>query len=136
MSPTTRTITTALALLAIAAPAATAMPSRDAVRTPTPVDASAAPQRDRRGLDVRDAARIQQHGDNVFTGGVRAPDWLAPDVQDTATAVSTNVAESTRDAPTGDRRFDWTSAGAGIALLVIALASAATLTRRSRPAVH
>ena len=130
MSPAPRAITTALALLAIAAPAATAVPSRDLRSTSARADTSAAPQQDRR--------------DNVLTGGVRAPDWLAPEAGDAATAVTTSAAARTPDAPTvdktADQRFDWTSAGIGagasIALLVIALAGAAAVTGRSRPAPH
>jgi hypothetical protein len=106
-----------------------------------------AAQQDLRSPDTRDAAtgHVQQRADNL-TGGVRAPDWLSPDAEDAATAVTTSAPDPrTPRAPTvveitAAQGFDWASAGigagGGIALVVIALAAAVAVTGRSRPAPH
>jgi hypothetical protein len=132
MSPATRAITTTLALLAIAAPAALAAPSALANDLRTP--------------DARDAAATQaQRRSDIFNGGLRAPDWLSPDAEDAATAVTTSAPDPrTPHAPTvveinSAQGFDWASAGIGagaIALVVIALAGAVAVTGRSRPTPH
>jgi hypothetical protein len=110
-----------------------------------------AAQQDLRSPDARDAAtaHAQQRAENL-TGGVRAPDLRTPDARDSATPVAaTPVAATpvarTPHAPTvveinSAQGFDWASAGigagGGIALVVMALAGAAAVTGRSRPAPH
>jgi hypothetical protein len=99
---------------------------------------------DLRSPDARDAAPAQarQRAD-VLTGGARAPDQRTPDARDAATPVMPTTRARTPDAPTVVEvtrapGFDWASAGigagGGIALLAIALAGAATIAGRSRPA--
>jgi hypothetical protein len=81
---------------------------------------------------------------DAFTRGARAPDWLSPDPRRAARPVAPTMRPRTPDATAvdvaPDRRFDWTSAaigaGGAVALTVIALAGAATLTGRSRIAPH
>jgi len=108
--------------------------------------APAAVASDLRSPDARDsAARVQQRVDNVFTGGLRAPDLLAPDARDAPTPAEATTRPRTLEAPTvvdvtRAQGFDWTSAGigasGGIALALIALAATARITSRSRPAPH
>jgi hypothetical protein len=126
MSPkhnVTRALAMSLAAAALAAPSA---PAEDA----QPSDAAAAAP-----------ARAQKRADAA--GGARAPDRLAPDTRDAPTPTSTRA--RTPDAPTvveitPAHGFDWTSAAigaaAGIALALIALAAASTLTGRSHTAPH
>jgi hypothetical protein len=122
----TRALTASLAAAALAAPSALAQDLRSpGARTPG-------------------ATQVQQRAD-VFTGGVRAPDWLSPDATDTTAAVAPTSGGRTADAPaavgvTPSHGFDWTSAGigagGGIALALIAVAATAAVSSRSRPAPH
>jgi len=118
-----RALAACLAGAALAAPAALA----DDLRSPDQRTAAATP--------------AQKRAD-AFTGGVRAPDWLSPDPARTTVPVAPTMRARTPDATAvevaPDRSFDWISAaigaGGAIALAAIALAGAATLTGRSRPA--
>ena len=118
-----RALAACLAGAALAAPAALA----DDLRSPDQRTAAATP--------------AQKRAD-AFTGGVRAPDWLSPDPAHATAAVAPTMRARTPDATAvevaPDRGFDWSSAaigaGGAIALAAIALAGAATLTGRSRPA--
>jgi hypothetical protein len=129
MSPkhkATRVLAAGLAAAALAAPSALAgdlssPDAREAAATPSPQPS------------------------DVFTGGVRAPDWLSPDARDAVTPVEQTTAARPPDAPTvvevtAPQGFDWTSAGigacGGIALLVLAIAGTATVRSRSRLAPH
>jgi hypothetical protein len=116
----TRALATSLAAAALAAPSDEVQP---------PDAAAAAP------------ALAQARSD--ASGGARAPDRLAPHTRKATTPTWTPA--GTPDAPTvveitPAHGFDWTSAAigaaAGIALALIALAAAATLSGRSRPAPH
>jgi hypothetical protein len=121
----TRALAACLAAAALAAPAALA----DDLRSPDARTAAATP--------------AQKRAD-AFTGGVRAPDWLSPEPARASVPVAPTTRPRTPDATAvevaPDRGFDWNSAaigaGGAIALAVIALAGAATLTGRSRPAPH
>jgi len=87
---------------------------------------------------------------SLTTAALAAPLAIADDLPDTlARGVPTPVAPvtrpRTRDAPivvevTSERGFDWSSAGigagGGIALVLIALAGAATVTGKSRAPPH
>jgi hypothetical protein len=122
----TRALTASLAATALAAPSALAQDLRSPdARTPG-------------------ATQVQQRAD-VFTGGVRAPDWLSPDATDTTAAVAPTSGGRTADAPTAvevtpSHGFDWTSgaigAAGGVALALITVAAAAALTGGYRPAAH
>jgi hypothetical protein len=115
---TTRTFAASLATAALVAPSALA--------------------NDLRPADTGDAtARVQQRG-HAVTGGARAPDRLARDA-----ATPAEPTTRPRDAPivvevTRAQGFDWTSAGigavGGVALVVIGVAAASTVSSRSRPA--
>jgi len=130
MSPkhnATRALAAGLATAALAAPPALA----DDPRSP--------------GARHAAAAQAQQRGDNLLTGGVRAPDLLSPNARDAATPVAPAAAAPTPAAPTvvevsSAQGFDWTSAAigaaAGIALALIAIAATAAVSSRSRPAPH
>ena len=100
---------------------------------------------DLRSPDARTAAATHaQKRADVITGGVRAPEWLWPDPTHATAPVTPTTRARTPDttavevAP--DQGFDWTSAAIGasgaIALAIIALIGAVSLTGRSRPASH
>jgi hypothetical protein len=117
------------AILAAATGAAVAAPSPHAGDLHAPIARDAA------------VASAQKHG-RALTGGVHAPDRVAPDA---ATPFAPTTGARAPNAPTvveitPARGFDWTSAGigagGGIALTLIALAGAATVSSRSRPASH
>lgn len=121
----TRALAACLAAAALAAPAALA--------------------NDLRSPDARTAAATPaQKRADAFTGGARAPEWPWPDPAHAMKAVTPSTRARTPDATAvevaPDRGFDWISAaigaGGAIALAAIALAGAATLTGRSRPAPH
>jgi hypothetical protein len=121
----TRALAACLAAAALAAPPALA----DDLRSP----------------DARSAAATHaQKRADAFTGGARAPEWLRPGPRHaTPPAAPTTRArtpEATAVEVAPDRGFDWISAaigaGGAIALAVIALIGAATLTDRSSPAPH
>jgi hypothetical protein len=103
--------------------------------------APSAPADDAQPPDAAAPAPAQAQKRGEAGGGARAPDRLAPDTTDAPTPTGTRA--RTADAPTvveitPAHGFDWTSAAigaaAGIALSLIALAAASTLTGRSRPA--
>jgi len=123
----TRALAASLAIAALAAPSAVA--------------------NDLRSPSARDTVvtEAQKRGDNVFTGGVRAPDVLAPNARDAAAPTAPTARAGTPDATTvvevtPARGFDWTSAGlgagGGMALLVLAIAGTAAVRSRSRLAPH
>jgi hypothetical protein len=81
MTRSTRAIAAALAALAIGAPAATAMPSREYVSAPSREAATAAPQQDRRGTVARDASVMPETGSaaaaaQAANGTTIAPGWF------------------------------------------------------------
>lgn len=128
MTRHTRTITAAVAALAVAAPAATAMPADGPIRTSSLAGTTSAPKQDLRSPDARDAARFSQfRGFNV-------------DARHAALASAHHPAGTVT---VGSDGFDWGDAaiGAGgtIGLLVLVAGSGAALTRRvrhpARPAV-
>ena len=114
---------------------------------------------DLRSPDARDAAVQAQHRRAIDTGGVRAPSWLSPfageaptwtggfDAQDLRSPDARDAARPVAPAPVPAaldndpaHGFDWTAAGigaaGGLALVVIAVAGATTVSGRFRPAPH
>jgi regulator of extracellular matrix RemA (YlzA/DUF370 family) len=85
MTRSTSIITAALAALAIAAPAATAMPVREHGSTSGEVGITTAPQQDHRSADARDASTRPQTGTPSTPGG----DLRSADARDAGITTTT-----------------------------------------------